>query len=101
MDTCARQLAELTKARAELITLLGDTLRKLGNARTAQFVANEAHFPLDMPIDLNDGDTPISPLQLADMVREFESEVARIREMIAQVDNRLAQVAAAIPGIVH
>ena len=79
----------LTAARAELIQLYADFVRKRSAARTALWIATNAGFRAEAA----DAVSPLSAAQLVDLIRRYESEEAQIRELLAQVDARIANVA--------
>jgi len=97
MDDNSRQqirdslLAELASARDDLVKLRTDALRKLLAARSALAIATLAGFGPDTVCESGDGGTPLTVAQLADLVKQCESEESRVRELLAQVDARLAE----------
>ena len=44
---------------------------------------------------------PISPAQLAASIKQIESEMTRVRDVLAQVDAQIAKVSPAARGSVH
>jgi len=87
-------LAELTSARDELLILFEEVLRKLWAARTAQEVAIEAGLASDTLTDAADASPPVSPAQLADLVRPLEAEEHQMRTVLDQINARRDQAAA-------
>lgn len=55
----------------------------------------------DTVCETGNGGAPLTVAKLADMVKQFESEEARIRELLARVDARLAEVSPVALGAVH
>jgi hypothetical protein len=94
-------LANLTSAHADLVEILKDTLRKLLAARSALAIATLGGFSHDTVCGSGDGGTPLTVAQLAELVKQCESEDGRIRELLAQVDARLAEVSLAASGAVR
>jgi len=82
--------ADLACARADVVTLGADALRTLLAARSALAIASIAGFGPDTVCEVGDGGAPLTVAQLADLVKQCESEEARIRELLEQVDARLA-----------
>jgi len=102
-DSCLRQarqglLDDLASARADLIEISASILRKLGQMRSAQWTAATCGFNAVTLIDTWDGGTLMSPAQLVASINQFESEVTHIRELLAHVDARLAEVRAESPA---
>jgi hypothetical protein len=107
MDDNSRQqirdslLADLVSARDDLVALQADALRKLLAARSALAIANMAGLGPNTVCQSTDGGTPLTVAQLADLVKQCESEESRIRELLARVDSRLADVLLPTSGAVH
>jgi hypothetical protein len=100
MDGSHRQsrailLADLASTRADLIEIYASTLGRLSAARSAQWIAATGGFSADTRLDLGAGGTPISPAQLAASIKQTESDMTRVRELLAQVDAGLAKVSLA------
>jgi hypothetical protein len=87
-------LDDLASARADLIEISASISRNLGQMQSAQWIAATSGFSAVTLIDARDGDTVMSPAQLVASIRQFESEVTHIRELLAHVDARLAEVRA-------
>ena len=105
-DSCLRQtrqglLDDLASARVDLIEISASIMRKLGQMRSAQWIAATCGFSAVTLIDTRDGGTPMSPAQLVASIKQFEFEVTHIRELLAHVDARLAEVRAESPASVH
>ena len=98
----ARQglLDDLASARADLIEISANISRKLGHMRSAQWIAATSGFSAVTLIDARDGGALNSPAQLVASIKQFESEVTHIRELLAHVDARLAEVKAKSPASV-
>jgi len=92
----ARQglLDDLASARADLLEISASISRNLGHMRSAQWIAATSGFSAVKHIDARDGGTLMSPAQLVASIKQFESEVTHIRELLAHVDARLAEVRA-------
>jgi len=104
-DSCLRQtrqglLDDLASARVDLIEISASIMRKLGQMRSAQWIAATCGFSAVTLIGTRDGGTPMSPAQLVASIKQFESEATHIRELLAHVDARLAQVRAESPASV-
>ena len=97
----ASLLADLASARADLIEIYASTLHRLSAARSAQWIAATAGFSAETRVELGAGGTPISPAQLAASIKQIESEITRVRDVLAQVDAQIAKVSPAARGSVH
>ncbi|SPE43648.1 hypothetical protein SBA7_1620008 [Candidatus Sulfotelmatobacter sp. SbA7] len=84
-----------------MLTIQADALRKLLAARSALAIATLAGFGPDTVCESGDGGTPLTVAQLAELVKRCESEESRIRELLALVDARLAEVSPMASGAVH
>lgn len=86
-------LEELESTRVDLIEIYAMLLRKLGEAQSAQWLAATSGFGIDTIVPMGDRAAALSPGQLASSVRQYESEVTHVQEVIARLDARLAQAA--------
>jgi len=94
-------LADLASARADLIEILKDAIRKVLAAQSALAIAYMAGFAPDTVCESGDGVAPLTVAELAELVKQCESEESRIRELLAQVDERFAQISPPAQGEVH
>ena len=94
-------LDDLASTRADLMEINACILRKLGHARSVQWIAATSGFAALTLIDTGECGTPISPAQLVSSIKQFESEAAHIRELLARIDARLAEVSSEKPLSVH
>lgn len=85
-------LDDLASTRTDLLEINACILRKLGHARSVQWIAATSGFSAVTFMDTSDDGTPISPAQLASSIKQFESQAVHIRELLAHVDARLAEV---------
>jgi hypothetical protein len=92
------QFEDLEATRVDLIEIYATLLRRLDEAKSAQWLAATAGFGVATAINIGNGESSIPPSQLATSIRQFESEVAHVRGVLAQVDARIAQVTGAMPG---
>ena len=91
---------DLASARTDLVEISASILRNLGHMRSAQWIAATSGFSAVTLIDTRDGGTLLSPAQLVASIKQFESDVTHIRELLAHVDARLAEVRAESPASV-
>ena len=101
MEAKARILSELTTARADLVLLYAEAFRKRNAARTALWIATHGKTNADTRVGSGLSGTPMTIAQLSDFVRQCEVEEAQMRELLARVDARLAEVSGAALGYEH
>lgn len=89
------QLDDLESTRVDLIGIYTDLLRRLDDARSAQWQAATSGLGFESAIHIGDGAPPLSPAQLASAISQYESEVAHVRRIIDRVEARLAVLPAA------
>lgn len=84
------QLDDLVSTRVDLIEIYTSLLRRLDEARSAQWQAATSGLGFESAIHIGEGAQPLSPAQLASAIAQYESEVAHVRRIIDKVDARLA-----------
>ena len=84
------QLEDLESTRVDLIEIYAGLLRKLSEAKSAQWLAATSGLGFESAIRIGAGAQPVSPAQLASSIQQYESEVAHVRKIIDRVDARLA-----------
>lgn len=101
MDATPRrraQFEDLESTRVDLIEIYAALLRRLDDAKSAQWLAATSGFGVATAINIGNGESAIPPSRLASSIRQFESEAAHVRLILARVDARIAQVTATRPG---
>jgi len=88
-------LDDLESTRVDLIEIYTDLLRRLDDARSAQWQAATSGLGFESAIQISQGAPPLSPAQLASAISQYESEVAHVRRIIDRVEARLA----VLPGV--
>ena len=84
------QLDDLESTRVDLIEIYTGLLRRLDDARSAQWQAATSGLGFESAIHIGEGAPPLSPAQLASAISQYESEVAHVRRIIDKVEARLA-----------
>lgn len=101
METKARRLTELIAARDELTRRYADVRRKHNDARTAVLAAASGGIGSHVPLRDAGAAAPLTLAQLAEWAKQCEAEAAEIRELLTQVDVRIAEVSAQALGYAH
>jgi hypothetical protein len=83
-------LTSLASARSELAAIHVRAIKQLGAARSALDLASMAGYDPATVCHVGDGGVALTVANLVDLVKQFESEEAQTRELLAQVDARLA-----------
>src|SRR5882762_11988264 len=107
IDTVAHQqppeslLAELARARAQMVDIHLRAIKQVMAARSALGIASVARCEPGTVCFVGEGGTQLTVADLADLVKELATNEGRLRHLIAQVDEQATRILKSMPGEPH